>query len=149
MRVNKDSKRGFSLVGCVVVLSCMWMAATARAKAPVGRFVVDTVNDTVGDTRTGLTWRRTPSQDTMIWEAAKTYCVSPWRLPTIRELESIVDYRVSSPAIDVQAFPNTPSAAFWSSSPCAYFNYAWMVYFGHGESDPIDVGSYNRVRCVR
>lgn len=34
---------------------------------------------------------------------------SDWRLPTAAELHSIVDFSVTSPAFDAQAFPNSPS----------------------------------------
>jgi Protein of unknown function (DUF1566) len=73
-----------------------------------------------------------------------------WRLPTWRELMGIVDYGVSpGPTIDVNGFPNTPSADVWSSSPVVgNASLAWLVNFEFGS-----VSSFNRygnqVRLVR
>jgi hypothetical protein len=71
-------------------------------------------------------------------------------LPTLIELESIVNYGRSAPAIDTTAFPNTPSNYFWSSSlPANNPSAAWVVafYLGHTNSSPMPTA--NRVRCVR
>ncbi|MDF1614645.1 DUF1566 domain-containing protein [Desulfurivibrio dismutans] len=73
-----------------------------------------------------------------------------WRLPNKNELESIVERRCWSPAINAAIFPGTPSDRFWSSSPFAYnAEYAWRVLFDYGYVN----GSYkqngSRVRLVR
>ena len=67
------------------------------------------------------------------------------------ELRTIVDFTVTSGAtIDATAFPSTPAEPFWTSSPYAGSSgYAWLVNFYYGYSVFIDVGSYDRVRCVR
>jgi hypothetical protein len=58
---------------------------------------------------------------------------SDWRLPNKNELESIVESRCFSPAINTRVFPGTPSAYFWSSSPYAAVSHAaWSVDFGYG-----------------
>ena len=58
---------------------------------------------------------------------------SDWRMPTWRELQGIVDYGRSSPAIDTGYFPNTPSTRFWSGSPRAELSdRAWEVLFWAG-----------------
>ena len=46
---------------------------------------------------------------------------SDWRLPSIQELQSLVDYSKSSPSIDHSFFPNTASSGYWSSSSNAAF----------------------------
>ncbi len=74
-----------------------------------------------------------------------------WRLPTRRELLSIVHYGQSSgPTIDLDYFPGTVGAWYWSSEsysrPSAL---AWAVHFGDG-STVIDYrGLTNQVRLVR
>jgi hypothetical protein len=61
-----------------------------------------------------------------------------------------VDFSRHDPAIDPEAFPDTPSEWFWTASPYANFgNYALVVDFYNGYADDNDVSDYNRVRCVR
>ena len=55
-----------------------------------------------------------------------------WRLPTIEELRSIIDYGVMyfHPTIDTEYFPNAPSSWFWSASAFAgNTSSAWGVEF--------------------
>lgn len=63
------------------------------------RYLLEEDGTTVYATRTDLTWRRA-SAGPMDWNAAKTHCESEsgWRLPTAKELLSIVDYRQQGPA---------------------------------------------------
>ena len=66
----------------------------------------------------------------MTWEEAISYCeglslggYDDWRLPSIRDLQSIVDYNRCNPA----------SSYYWSSSTYAVFtNYAGCVDFNYG-----------------
>lgn len=75
---------------------------------------------------------------------------SDWRLPTIEELLSIVDYERYDPSIDTFYFPNTKSYYYWSSITNVRFEtYAWRVNFEDGEDD-FHKKSYSRyVRAVR
>ena len=73
---------------------------------------VDNGDGTISDLATGLMWLKSDSQEPMNWEDALTYAenleeagYSDWRLPDVKELQSIVDYTkspntTSSPAID-------------------------------------------------
>lgn len=73
-----------------------------------------------------------------------------WRLPTAYELQSIVDFGRSNPAIDTAYFPNTETTLYWSSSPSAYSSYgAWVVGFNYGYDDDGDRLNGNHVRLVR
>ncbi len=59
-----------------------------------------------------------------------------WRVPSVGELESLVNFNQVSPSIDTTYFPNTPASHFWSASPGAgYSPSAWNVYFNNGNSD--------------
>jgi hypothetical protein len=113
--------------------------------------------DTVLDNVTGLLWQRTVVKS-LAWENAKTYCrtlnlgghSSGWRLPTLIELESIVDYGTSSPAIDATAFPGTASDYFWSAAPyVTNVSFAVMVDFGAGYLAGGIRSTSRWVRCVR
>jgi hypothetical protein len=59
---------------------------------------------------------------------------SDWRLPTVQELFAIVDHSRHEPAIDANAFPETESGYYWSSTPCAWRpgSAAWCVLFYDG-----------------
>ncbi len=60
--------------------------------------------------------------------------IDNWRVPNVEELSGITNQGASSPAIDVNYFPNTVSNEYWSSSPIiAHNNHtAWTVYFDTG-----------------
>jgi L-lactate utilization protein LutB len=86
-----------------------------------------------------------------------------WRLPTKIELESIVDETWTMPAIDPQAFPNTPTAGagFWTASRSLFQptqltvvlqggEWIWCVFFDDGRTNVVNIpGSSALVRCVR
>ena len=75
-----------------------------------------------------------------------------WRLPTRKELLSIVDNGRFNPAIDTLYFPNTMSGYYWTSS--AYPDTeeekaAWQVNFKYGEAYTNTKVQSNHVRLVR
>ena len=118
---------------------------------------VDNGDGTVTDTATGLMWHKETaySRD---WRSALHYCedlsragYSDWRLPTIKELASIVDLSRCYPAIDTNYFPYTESSDYWSSTTDAFYTSdAWVVYFSSGwESRNRKYHTYNYVRAVR
>jgi len=148
--------RTMKTCGAAVVLACVTPALAVRANAPPGRYTAS--NGTVTDTKTKLIWQQaTPSA--MPWADARSYCAgigatlggSGWRLPTIKELETLVDVSVSSrPTIDVIYFPNAPAALFWSSTPTPEdSSRAWIVDFIDGTHAVTSRSGNNRVRCVR
>jgi formylglycine-generating enzyme required for sulfatase activity len=112
---------------------------------------------TVTDTDTGLMWQQGTSPESMTWEAALTYSeglslagYDDWRLPTLRELESIVDYGRSYPSIDTTAFPSAVSSEYWSSTASAFSSgNAWCVYFSNGPVVDRNKASAYAVRAVR
>jgi len=131
------------------------VAAVVGAAAPVGRYVVSV--DVVQDTVTGLVWQRASSAGSVL-SAARDSCRTlslggtsgNWRLPTKKELETIVDVRSFEPSIDSLAFPNTPSTQFWTSTAVAGSGGAqWVVDFASGASVDSDVTTLSAVRCVR
>jgi hypothetical protein len=148
-------KKQFCFVWVPVLALALWPlarpAAAPRCK-PTSRFVVLS-GGMVRDTLTKLVWQQQSSATTMNWANAKTYCASAGlRLPTVKELDSLVDLTVASPGptIDKTVFPNTPAEAFWTSSPSAIVSgLVWLVDLYNGYSAHIDGRSSYRVRCVR
>jgi len=123
--------------------------------APAGRYTVTT--DTVSDTATGLVWQRGGETLTYSWISAISYCrnlrlaaTSGWRLPTAKELQTLVDERATAIRIDSTAFPSATSGFFWSSTPVAATpDKAWGVDFASGEATSRSTGGGYPVRCVR
>ena len=118
----------------------------------------DNGDGTVTDTLTGLIWQQKSSSSTYSWEQALVYCeglnlagYTDWRIPTIKELTSLVDYSRRAPAIDTTFFPDTKATQlYWSST--TYFNYtygAWYVNFNTGNSIHCNKDNDNYVRAVR
>ncbi len=114
----------------------------------------DNFDGTVTDAVTGLMWQQSVPGLAYTAAQAATYCTglnlggySDWRVPTIVELVSIIDYDSSSPAINSIAFPSTPGADFISST--SYDGSATQMSsasFGSGATGP---GTAGDVRCVR
>ncbi len=117
----------------------------------------DNGNGTVSDSVTGLMWQQSDDGMTRTWEEALDYCenLSPgghsdWRLPNVRELETLVAWDRYNPAIDTTYFPECRSSVYWSSSPYAnYSYYAWSVFFYYGYVDFNNKANHYYVRCVR
>lgn len=137
----------------VCVGAALLVAWPALPDAPAGRYTIDAA--TVLDNETGLMWQRDVHGSTYTWLDALSYCEtlslagrSDWRLPTRKELHTIVDVSRHSPAIDATAFPGTPSEGFWSSTPLGG-QLAWTVYFTTGQPSWTSTGNTYRVRCVR
>ena len=130
---------------------------------PSDNFLLN-IDGTVTDKNTGLTWQR-ETGGTMNWQDALSYCESlslggydNWRLPTIEELRSIVNYRTFDPAIAsifVQDPDNeqyyTIDGLYWSSTTYAYYtDRAWgTTYFHYGYSTHNHKFDKFNVRAVR
>jgi hypothetical protein len=113
------------------------------------------------DNVTGLTW--SPDLNISNWDdtgavvtANSNLCgKTGWRLPTLRELLSIVSYHRTAPAIDNDAtrafFSDTQSANYWTSNPVFSATTQWGVNFSTGGTALLDKSSLNfstRVRLV-
>ncbi|MBF0551698.1 MAG: DUF1566 domain-containing protein [Deltaproteobacteria bacterium] len=129
-----------------------------RCVRGVGSFVssfVDNHDGTVTQDKAGLMWQQDPNKKTTNWQDACDYCnklnlagKKDWRLPNIRELESLVDRKGNNPAID-SSFA-CESGSYWSSSTYVESpTTAWLVGFGAGSPYSLGKSSTNFVRCVR
>lgn len=76
-----------------------------------------------------------------------------WRLPTLRELFTLVHFGVENSSIDATYFPNTQAANFWSLTPSTVYapNNVWTVTFDVGNTNVSDKsnGGYVSARLVR
>jgi len=139
---------------------------SAHADAPMGQYTIPSDGLTVFDNKTGLRWERNVNAASMkySWVNALIHCdgltlagVSGWRVPTFKELETLVDERHFSPAIDPIAFPSTPAVnpgdgLFWSSTPFVKFaqrDQSFTVDFFDGIGQTVTTSSLGFVRCVR
>jgi hypothetical protein len=133
-----------------------------------GRYV-DNGDGTVTDNCTGLMWQQATAPGAYTWTEALQYCdqlelgMNPetdeayddWRLPNVRELQSIVDYGRTDPAI-APVF-RAGSSPYWSSSTSEHNRTnAWHVYSGYGNINSTikannvdDKGNPMYVRAVR
>jgi len=83
------------------------------------------------DVKTGLEWSK-ENFGPMSWnKAIKQFDGSnDWRLPTIEELKTLVDYTQSDLATDL---PKMLSSYYWSSTTNAtHTDFAWIVDFYYG-----------------
>ena len=127
----------------------------------------------VCDNKTGLWWQRTPGMagptpspcddgEACQWEEAIAYCTNfsvnkkkkrkAWRLAGVKDLISLVDYRVQSPGpvipplspfIDVQSDP------YWSATVVkGESQLAWIVVFGMGSVGDSNKEDLLRAWCV-
>lgn len=122
------------------------------------------VGDVVRDERTGLEWQRVAAPLAMTWSEAVSYCeglslggASDWRLPTLIELSSLVDFS-KSPTIDTTVFTGLPVAAPWEQPAARYWSAtlfapapgaAWVRSFDSGSRPRTVLTEPQSVRCVR
>lgn len=107
------------------------------ASSPTSRFVAEGDGTTV-DQLTQLMWMRCPLGQTwsgrdcqgeaqrVRWqdglaEAERinrtgSHFYNDWRVPSLRELATVAERQCTRPRINLQVFPGTPSAGFWTST---------------------------------
>jgi uncharacterized protein DUF1566 len=112
---------------------------------------------TVRDERTGLVWDRATKPTIGTWGDAFVYCddlvradKSDWRLPTLTELQSLIDETRMGPAVDTSAFPNFPANHTWTSSRANdNDSLYWFVGTASGNTSYYAVSEFWDARCVR
>ena len=113
------------------------------------------------DRETGLVWEKSPSTSSFPWSdntkptSAATHCNQltvgnrgGWRLPTVQELDSLVDYdptNTSAPRLPPgHPFTNVPSmfSSYWTANTLEVQPlFAWTVFFGNaGGAGPAVIG---------
>lgn len=144
------------LLGLLASGAGLLIGTRAVALSPPGHFVVSA--DTVVDSRTSLMWQRDVAPNTALtWLEALAYCdglslagYSDWRLPTIKELATIIDESLMLPAVEAQVFSGLNGYETWSSTPMASApQFAWSMHLGFGLTVPQSTSNGYRARCVR
>ena len=113
------------------------------------------------DSETGLVWQKSPSTSTFSWGGAQAHCNRlttggrlGWRLPTLQELESLVDPNAGGVAFlpllpAGNPFENVRLSSYWSATTNANVpGDAWDVNFSNGDVNN-NGNSVSFVWCVR
>ena len=136
-----------------------------EAEAPKGKLIEGrywVANDgTVTDRQTQLMWMQSALEGRFTFEAACQAAQNlnaqegfagrtDWRMPSQDELFSLV-VEANRPSVCQEAFPDTPEASFWTSTPhAAHAAGPRIIHFGNGRIYSNNSYSYfNHVRLVR
>jgi hypothetical protein len=117
----------------------------------------DIGDGTIRDNLTGLIWQKIQPAGLFTWEEALIYASdltlagkSDWRLPNIKEIQSLNDEKIFKPSFNTIFFPNILSGNFWSSTTMINDPLkAWDINVDYG------IVSYNvktlkeNILCVR
>ena len=133
--------------------------------APDSRYQLLNGDTEVKDTQTGLIWQRcslgqtwsgtscTGTATTYNWTNALQTAKNMgngWRVPNIKELDSLIEQACYSPSINETYFPNTANSYYWSSSPVASSSHkAWFIGFSFGDAADYPKNDSYYVRLVR
>lgn len=141
-------------------------ATGAPFVAPNSRYT-NNGNGTITDSQTGLMWKQcsegqsgpdcsgTPSL--LRWAESRTTAADSefadfddWRLPTVDELEGLVETACQEPAINESVFAGTYSGGYWTSSSHPMDDdYYWYVDFRLGKRDFNGKSTNYGIRLVR
>ncbi|WP_052746110.1 DUF1566 domain-containing protein [Sulfurovum lithotrophicum] len=111
------------------------------------------------DEKTGLIWQDNKSVATVekSYVEASNYCkqlsvdgFEDWRLPSIKELYTIVDLRRERPALK-NGFSMRVDEWFWTATPFVGDpkKEAWKISMRYGEAEPTRQDRMLHIRCVR
>ena len=112
----------------------------------VGKYISNKNKTTIIDTITGILWQDNNISSTIGWISAKNYCsnlvldtITDWRLPTIKELQSV----------DKNIFRDIGTDSFWSSNVnIANSSNAWILNLSSQETKNTDKTANLYVKCV-
>lgn len=114
--------------------------------------------DVTFDSGTSLLWQDNPTvkAETFTYSEAKLHCknlvlgeYSDFRIPTIHELQTIIDYRNYNPAM-LKGFKHVEGDDFWSSTPYAYREGdIWTIDFKKGTRKASSQRYSKNLRCVQ
>lgn len=139
-RVPKGLKESTALVWPVILPADTMLSEKVHGQ---NRFIVK--NETACDALTGLCWclNANPAGKLLSWKEALLFVkamneqaengIHDWRLPNIREMESLVDLGANSPALAKNHPFKNVMEAYWSATTSVYEpRYAWALYLRDG-----------------
>ena len=141
------------LLGAVLLVFMVGFDAMAAEKPGQYKVSGPEGKEVVADQGSGLEWQKV-FEKALSWQQARDMCEGlkyggkdDWRLPSRKELMTIVRYRMNNPASD---FPEMPAVYFWSSSTSSESaGFAWGINFRNGSLNNYDKASTQHTRCVR
>ncbi|MFO1344522.1 MAG: DUF1566 domain-containing protein [Burkholderiales bacterium] len=129
---------------------------------------IDHGDGTVTDQKTNLMWKKCSEGQVGVgcsgapsfqpWQTALTSASNSnfggrgdWRLPSVKELESLIETGCHSPAINTARFPTAPNSEYWTSTSVLDNSAnAWIVRFEFGVIDfDVSKSDAKYVRLVR
>jgi hypothetical protein len=144
----------------LLLVSLVLVTVPVLADAPptqYAQFLSDT--PTIQDTKTFLEWDRFALREKKNFSAAATSCVGFGRLPTVKELLTLVDEqphleyefgKTVAKAVDDYAFGDYTGedVPYWSSTPTGD-GQRWGVSFKDGTMAKLPEGGQGYARCVK
>jgi formylglycine-generating enzyme required for sulfatase activity len=117
----------------------------------------DNGNGTITDNYTGLIWQKIQAPNPMTWEQALAYSntfslagKSDWRIPNIKELQSLNDPSKHHPSFDNSVFTSVLSGDYWSSTTLVNTaTKAWDINVDYGIVTQHDKTLIENVLLVR
>ena len=117
---------------------------------------LDNKNGTTTDQLTGLIWQQVPT-DSMTWEQALITAEALslggsnlWRMPNIKELQSISEATIYNPSINKTYFSGISTSQFWSSTSLSnQSTKAWYLDTQYGITSQVVKTNKLRLLAVR
>lgn len=104
-----------------ITIPIFLLCSTYSSNAATGNTWSDAEDGTVIDISTGLIWQKESDFIQRNYDQAVEYCEdltlagsSNWRLPNIKELHSIIDFRRRDLAIEPNVFTDSAAGFYWS-----------------------------------
>ena len=116
----------------------------------------DRGDSTIIDSITGLIWQKYPASDSLTWEQALLYAnnlsigtLTEWRLPNIKELQSLVNIQKGNPAIDTGFLKLPTNKKCWTATTLSnHTTQAWYLQTRFGITSYDEKTGRNLVLCV-
>ena len=123
----------------------------------IANHFTDNGNGTITDNVTQLIWQKIPNTTAQTWENALAYAenlslasATDWRLPNIKELQSLNDESVTNPSVSTTFFPTIGVHNYWSATSLPNQTtkaWYWNTQFGITTYDTKTNSNYKL--CVR